>query len=176
MQSDLLIRTRETVCAACLNGGEFLQHLQGLQVVPHCMTNEINTLNSWLCFDFAGEDAGVRTSSLHVCVTPAASHLKSTASHKADGALSSSAWVTANDQLRSLFSGFCVKWHTERSAVNDTYMPLFALNETQPPTSSESGCHQLSTSAPQPLTRHSVASGSRFSRCCCITWIRQLRP
>lgn len=37
------------------------------------------------------------------------------ASHKTDCTLSSSAWVTANGQLQSAFSGFCVKWHTHAS-------------------------------------------------------------
>lgn len=64
-------------------------------------------------------------------------------SHTADWALSSSAWVTANDQLHSSFSGFCVKWHTERSVVNGAYRALFALHQTQPPTSPESGRYQL---------------------------------
>lgn len=91
------------------------------------------------------------------------------ASHKAKCELLSSAWVTANDQLRSPFSGFCVKWHPVKSAENNTYWLLFALNKTQPPTSSESGCHQLYLSALQPLPKCCVAaSGSRYIRSCVL--------
>lgn len=91
------------------------------------------------------------------------------ASHQSKYELLSSAWVTANDQLCSPFSDFCVKWHPARSAVNNTYWLLFALNKTQPPTSSESGCHQLYLSALQPLPKRCVAaSGSRYIRSCVL--------
>lgn len=58
------------------------------------------------------------------------------AGHNIKCKLSAAAWVTANDQLRSPFSGFCVKLHLARSVVNDPHGPLFAVNKTQPPTSS----------------------------------------
>lgn len=90
------------------------------------------------------------------------------AGHNIKCKLSAAAWVTANDQLRSPFSGFCVKLHLARSVVNDPHGPLFAVNKTQPPTSSESGCHQLYLSALQPLPKCSISSGCRYTGSCVL--------
>lgn len=80
------------LCRKKYRGGhEFLQHLQGLKVfccsgIPRAWlkthmyrTNEMDPLNSWFIFDFPCEDTGVHYRSLHVGVTPAASHLRHTA-------------------------------------------------------------------------------------------------
>lgn len=133
-------------------GHEFLQHLQGLKVfccsgIPHAWfrshmygTNEMETRDSALTF---------HCSSLHVGGTPAASYLRCTAAPQVTELI---AHFHPQHESRLMtsstlpFSGFCVKWHTERSVANDTYRPLFALfalHNTQPPTSSESGSHQL---------------------------------